>query len=192
MLRPSPNGNGQTTLHILFVEELISIPRPELYVVYTGDKKEIPDVLRLSSLYDGDGSVELTVKVLRDDGSGDILDQYIEFSKIFTTQAKLHGRTQKAIDETFKLCFEQNILKPFLESRKKEVLDIMTVLFDQETVWEIERHNIAQESRQEGRQEGIQQERASMLRKMLKKASILDVSEMTGIPKEEIEQLIKQ
>ena len=58
----------------LYREKKVSIPRPELYVVYTGDKKHVPDELKLSSLFEGDGSVELSVKVLRDDGKGSILD----------------------------------------------------------------------------------------------------------------------
>lgn len=58
----------------LYREKKVSIPRPELYVVYTGNKKHVPDELKLSSLFEGDGSVELSVKVLRDDGKGSILD----------------------------------------------------------------------------------------------------------------------
>lgn len=58
----------------LYREKKVSTPRPELYVVYTGDKKHVPDELKLSSLFEGDGSVELSVKVLRDDGKGSILD----------------------------------------------------------------------------------------------------------------------
>ncbi len=54
----------------LYRERKVSIPRPELYVVYTGNKKNVPDELKLSSLFEGDGSVELSVKVLRDDGKG--------------------------------------------------------------------------------------------------------------------------
>jgi len=139
----------------LYREKRVKVPRPELYVVYTGDRKTVPEELRLSDMYDGHGAVELTVKVLRDDGSGDILDQYIEFSKIFDNQVKAHGRTQAALDGTFSECLEKNILKPFLESRKKEVLDIMTTLFSQEKVWEIEKYNIAQDVRQEEKERGI-------------------------------------
>ncbi len=54
----------------LYREKKVSIPRPELYVVYTGNKQHVPDELKPSSLFEGDGSVELSVKVLRDDGKG--------------------------------------------------------------------------------------------------------------------------
>ena len=138
----------------LYREKKVSIPRPELYVVYTGNKKHVPDELKLSSLFEGDGSVELSVKVLRDDGKGSIVDQYIAFSKIVDEQVKLHGRTDEALYETLRICRERKILKPFLDSREKEVVDIMTALFDQQKVWEIELHNVAQENLSEGEKKG--------------------------------------
>ncbi len=173
----------------LYRERRVSIPRPELYVVYTGEKKNVPDTLRLSDLYNGDGDVEVNVKVLRDDGSGDILDQYIEFSQIFDRQVKEYGRTQKAMDETLRICLERGILKPFLESRQKEVVDIMTTLFDQRQVWDIELYNVAKENREEGRQEGKQEERTELVKNMLKKVSLADISALTGIPQDEVERL---
>lgn len=138
----------------LYREKKVSIPRPELYVVYTGNKKHVPDELKLSSLFEGDGSVELSVKVLRDDGKGSIVDQYIAFSKIVDEQVKLHGRTDEALYETLRICRERKILKPFLDSREKEVVDIMSALFDQQKVWEIELHNVAQENLNEGEKKG--------------------------------------
>ena len=47
-------------------------------------------------------------------------------------QVKLHGRTKKAILETIRICKDRNILKEYLESREKEVVDIMMVLYDEE------------------------------------------------------------
>ncbi|MCC8076776.1 MAG: hypothetical protein LIO60_00240 [Oscillospiraceae bacterium] len=190
----------------LYREKRVSIPRPELYVVYTyvvytGEKKNVPDTLCLSDLYDGAGDVEVNVKVLRDDGSGDILDQYIEFSQIFDRQVKEYGRTQKAMDETLRICLERGILKPFLESRRKEVVDIMTTLFDQRQVWDIELYNVAKEKFQEGYQEGYQEKfqegfqegkqeaRAELVKNMLKKVSVADISALTGIPLDEVERL---
>lgn len=184
----------------LYRERKVSIPRPELYVVYTGNKKNVPDELKLSSLFEGDGSVELSVKVLRDDGKGSIVDQYIAFSKIVDEQVKLHGRTDKALYETLRICRERKILKPFLDSREKEVVDIMTTLFDQEKVMEIELYNLAQEKlnegraegRAEGRMEGREEGQAAVLRELLKQFSLLDASKMTGISQEEIKRLTQQ
>lgn len=176
----------------LYREKKVSIPRPELYVVYTGNKKDVPDELKLSSLFEGDGSVELSVKVLRDDGKGSIVDQYIAFSKIVDEQVKLHGRTDTALYEALRICRERKILKMFLDSREKEVLDIMTMLFDQQKVWEIELYNRREEGREEGRLEGREEGQAAVLRELLKQFSILDASKMTGISLEEIKRLTQQ
>ncbi len=193
----------------LYREKRVSIPRPEVYGVYTGRKQNVPDTLTLSALYDGDGDAEIKVKVLRDDGSGDILDQYIEFSQIFDNQAKTYGHTQKAIEEAMKICMEREILKPFLESREKEVHDIMTVVFEQQRAWDIELYNVGQEKlkegrqegrqeglqeglqkgKQEGKQEGAQEERASLIKKMLKVASPTELSAWMGISQDEIERI---
>lgn len=176
----------------IYHEAAVSIPRPEFYVVYTGDKKKIPEVLRLSDLYEGQGAADVEVKVLRDDGEGDILDQYIQFCEIQVEQVKLYGKTDEALSNILRICLERGILAPFLTSRMKEVAEIMTTLFDQEKVWEIERYNIAQENRKEGRQEGRQEGYKEMLQKMLKKASILEVSRMVDMPEDEIRRIVEQ
>lgn len=144
----------------LYGSHPVEIPRPELYVVYTGDKKEVPETLRLSDLYQGVGSAEVEVKVLRDDGTGDILDQYVRFCKIADEQREKYGLTQQAIDETIRLCIEGNVLAPFLASRQKEVLEIMVTLFDQEKIAEIHDYNVAKAARQEGHQLGREEGRA--------------------------------
>ena len=144
----------------LYGSHPVEIPHPELYVVYTGDRKEIPETLRLSDLYQGAGSAEVEVKVLRDDGTGDILDQYVRFCKIADEQREKYGLTQQAIDETIQICIAENVLAPFLASRQKEVLEIMVTLFDQEKIAEIHDYNVAKAARQEGHQLGREEGRA--------------------------------
>ncbi len=67
----------------------VLVPRPELYVVYT-NRRETPDTLPLSGLFESapeDGRVqhmELAVQILRDDGSGGGIDQYVRFCQIPT------------------------------------------------------------------------------------------------------------
>ena len=177
----------------LYREKKVCIPRPELYVIYTGEK-EAPDILRLSDMYEGSGSADLTVRVLRDGQPGDILSQYVDFCQVANEQVSLYGRTDEALMSTIQLCLEQGILVPFLDSRKKEVVDIMTRLFSQEKAWEMELAAHAREEREEGRkegrEEGEQMGMANLLKKMLANASILDVSRITGISQEEITRII--
>ena len=178
----------------LYREKKVSIPRPELYVIYTGEK-EAPDILRLSDMYEGSGSADLTVRVLRDGQPGDILSQYVDFCQVANEQVSLYGRTDEALMSTIQLCPEQGILVPFLDSRKKEVVDIMTRLFSQEKAWEMELAANARENREagrvEGRVEGRMEAQADMLRRLLQKFSILEVSQIMGIPQSEIERLTK-
>lgn len=134
----------------------VSIPRPELYMIYAGAPRELPEILRLSDMYDGPGSAEIEIKVLRDMGKGNIVDQYIRFCEISDAQRKQYGYTKKAVEETLRICSEENILMPFLASRQKEVRDIMVTLFDQQHATEIHEYNVAKDARLEGHQEGIE------------------------------------
>ena len=70
-------------------------------------------------------------------------------------EVALHGRTDVAASESIRICLERGVLVPFLNAHQKEVHDIMRTLFNQEAVWEIERHNIRQEGREEGVEAGI-------------------------------------
>ena len=177
----------------LYGSHPVEIPRPELYVVYTGDKKEVPETLCLSDLYLGAGSAEVEVKVLRDDGTGDILDQYVRFCKIADEQREKYGLTQQAIDETIRICIAENVLAPFLASRQKEVLEIMVTLFDQEKIAEIHDYNVAKAARQEGREEGIRA-MVSTLRSMSveQKQIAQKLVEQFGLLPQAAEEKVKQ
>ena len=75
--------------------EKIVLPKPELYVIYTGDRKDRKESLSLKEdIFGGeDIGIDLKVKVLYDGQEGDIIYQYIEFCKVLTEQIKIHGRT---------------------------------------------------------------------------------------------------
>lgn len=137
----------------LYSSKVVTLPKAELYMIYSGKKQDVPEVLRLSDLCGGKGSIEVTVKVLRG-GDASIVGQYVEFCKIADEQRELYGLTKKAIQETIRICLERGILVPFLTARQKEVVDIMEMLFSQEQVWELDRRDAWQEGRQEGEARG--------------------------------------
>ncbi len=67
----------------------------------------------------------MTVKILygtvdpkRTDGE-DIIGQYVFFTKVYNEQVRLYGRTIEAVSETIRICMDRDILKEYLESRKK-------------------------------------------------------------------------
>ena len=66
----------------------------------------------------------------------------------------MHGNTKPAVTETIRICKDRNVLKEYLESREKEVVDIMMVLYDQEEAiqmyGESERYDEKVETRRQG------------------------------------------
>lgn len=94
----------------------VEFPEPEFYVLYTGDQKERPKELKLSEgFFEGRiGALEVKVKMVYEGNEGDIISQYIAFTKIYHEQVLLYGRTQKTVLETIKICKNQNVLKKYL------------------------------------------------------------------------------
>ena len=128
------------------------VPRPELYVIYTGDRKTRPEWIRLSEeFFEGNKEfLEVNVKVLYGEGKGDIISQYVDFTKVYNEQVKLHGKTREAVLETIRICKDRNVLKEYLSGREKEVISIMMGLFDQEKAIE----QFGNEKKEEGKLEG--------------------------------------
>ena len=95
-------------------------------------------------------SLDVKVKMIYDGKEGDIISQYVKFTKVCNEQVALYGRTRKAIKETIRICKDKNVLKEYLESREQEVLDMLMELYDQEEVMrsylESERYEAAQEA----------------------------------------------
>lgn len=122
----------------LYQSKKVSLSKPELYVIYTGNRKKRPERITLSEeFFQGENTaIEVTVKMIYDGRKGDIINQYVTFTKILNEQIKLHGGTKKAILETIRICKDENILKEYLESRESEVVDIMMQLYDQEEMSE--------------------------------------------------------
>ncbi len=120
----------------LYGSRKVNMPKPELYVIYTGDRKKIPDTISLSKeFFDGAKiAIDAEVKVLCQENEKDIIGQYIIFFKVYNEQRKLYGNTKQAVTETIRICKNRNVLKEYLESKEQEVVDIMMTLFDDEQI----------------------------------------------------------
>ncbi len=120
----------------LYGSKKVNMPKPELYVIYTGDKKSIPDTISLSKEFFGGekNSIDAEVKVLYQENVNDIIGQYIIFSKVYNEQRRRYGNSKRAVTETIDICKNRNVLKEYLESREQEVVDIMMTLFDDEQI----------------------------------------------------------
>ncbi len=120
----------------LYGSKKVNMPKPELYLIFTGDRKNIPNTISLSKeFFDGAKiSIDAEVKVLYQENEKDIIGQYIIFSKVYNEQRKLYGNTKQAITETIHICKNRNVLKEYLESKEQEVVDIMMTFFDDEQI----------------------------------------------------------
>ena len=117
----------------LYSEQNVEIPKPELYVVFTGEREERPEMISLKDcFFNGeDGCVDVVARVVYDGRDGDILNQYITFSRVFDEQRKLYpGDRAKAIRETIRICKDRNVLKEYLE--REEAAAVMFTFADQE------------------------------------------------------------
>lgn len=182
---------------LLYKNSKVRCPKPELYVIFTGERVHEPDILSFRELYfPQEDSLDIDVKVhmLYDRENGDIIHQYITFCKVLTAQIKFYGGTRKAIEETMRICRDKKVLEEYLKHRETEIMDIMTTLFDQDYVTKL----YGLDQRAEGVQEGIIQgidegkdEKAKEIAKSLKDAgmSIEFIAEHTGLTQKEILQL---
>ena len=171
------------------------LPKPELYVIYTGERKERPEWIFLSEeFFPGQECfVDVKVRMLYDGKEGDILNQYVTFTKIYNEQVKEYGRTKEAVLETIRICKNRKILKEYLESREKEVVDIMMTLFDQE--YAVERYG--DEKKAEGKAEGLAEGKVEGLAEGEAKGTMKAKQEMTyklvdrRIPLETISEIVE-
>ena len=136
----------------LYTSKKVELPKPELYVIYTGDRKNRPNELQLSKEFfpdETDLALDVKVKMIYGDNEDDIIGQYVLFTKVYDEQRKLYGRTQKAIEETIRICKERNVLKEYFESREGEVVTMMMTLFDHEQIMKNHDASIRREEREQ-------------------------------------------
>ena len=136
----------------------IPLPKPELYVIYTGDRKDQPEEISLSEEFFPDVEnlcMEIKVKMIYGTGNNDIISQYVYFSKVYNEQRKLHGSTRKAVEETIRICKDADVLKEYLEQREKEVVTMMTSLFDEEQLMKNHDASIRREATEKANEKAI-------------------------------------
>ena len=149
----------------VFSTKKVQLPKPELYVVFTGERKEQPATISLKrdifGLSDSDDCcVEVEAKVIYgNEEDRDILNQYIVFSKVFDEQRKRYpDDLRKAVQETIQICKDKDVLTAYLE--QEEAAIVMYAFADQEREFK----RALRKERQDGE--------ASMLVKLVKKGRL--------------------
>ncbi len=131
---------------------MINIPRIELYVVYTGEKTNIPNILKLSDIfYNGEvQGVEIVANIIYDNGKKDLLSQYITFCKILNEQMHQEHSIKsalKGIDD----CINGDILSEYLKSKRMEVAKLMNAMYTRKEYDELRINNSFKEGKAEGK-----------------------------------------
>ncbi len=178
----------------------LALPKPELYVIYTGEKKVEEGYITLSEEFFGgeQSALEVRVGVITDGERGDIINQYVTFTKIYTEQLKKHGRTREAIEETINICKDEDVLKEYLSSHEGEVHDIMFSLFDDEQILNATLRDYEKKGMEKGigigvkkgRAEGIFENTKKLVFRLLgKNKSDEDIMDTLDISRETLMQL---
>lgn len=173
----------------LYRSKKVKMPKPELYVIYTGDRKTKPAEVSLSEeFFSGeDCCIDVKVKMIYDGKEGDIINQYVAFTKVCNEQIAVYGRTKRAVLEAIRICKDKNVLKEYLESKEKEVVDIMMVLYDEQEVM----RSYVESEIYEARQEERYGEKIETAKRMLnkKKYSLEEIADCAELSLETVRQL---
>ncbi len=135
----------------LYGEKTIQLPEPEFYVIYPGERGDRPETISLAKDVFGEpacAGLDVKARIIYDGAQGDIINQYVAFCRVFSEQIGLHGYTRKAVEETIRICGDQDVLKDYL--MKEEVPN---VLFNAEQ-YERELEMLKQDERAEGEARG--------------------------------------
>jgi len=149
------------TTQNLYKSAKVRMPKPELYIIYSGDNKHggKPDVISLSKEFFGgaDTDIEVKARVIYESDSDDIINQYILFCKVFDEQRKLYGYTERTVAETIRICKGRNVLKEYLTGKEVEVVTIMMNLFDHEQIMKMYALDLAKETAEKAAKEATKE-----------------------------------
>lgn len=154
----------------IYKKAKVTFPKPELYVVFTGEKQEHPEYMSLSEeFFDGEECfLDVRVKVLYGSGEDDIISQYVTFAKVYDEQRKKHGKTRMAILETIRICKDKNVLTEYLSEREKEVEAIMLAMYNEEEILldyiRSEKYEAAKKGEKEGERKADKRTAIKMLK----------------------------
>ena len=165
----------------------VKLPKPELYVIFTGERKSKPEYLYLSKEFFGgeESAIEVKVKMIYDGKEGDIINQYVNFTKIYNEQVKLYGRTREAVLETIRICKDKNVLKEYLVNREQEVVNIMMTLFNDEYILK----TYVASKEKDAAEAGAYQKAKSTALKLYKKGnSVEDIADSLEVSVKEVEE----
>ncbi len=140
-----------------YSETPLTLPSPEFYMIYTGQKENHPDTISLGKeiFHNQDSPIDLTATVLYakpEENHQDIISQYIRFCWIYDEGIHKFGRTTDAIEWILMKCRKDNIMQGYLS--KEGVSQIMLSMFNQEEALRAYVYEEKLKSEQEGIRKG--------------------------------------
>ena len=183
----------------LYNEQLISLPKPEFFVIYNGNAPEEDyRELKLSSAFEGDDSkLELIVKVYNvNAGRNEELMNRCEYLNnycIFINHVKynlgMRMSIKEAIVEAVKYCKNSDVMKEYLESKEGELIDMVNFEFkinEEKEAW----REAAEAREARGRAEGKAEGKIESLRNIMQTLNLTVQQAMDAlkIPQEEREK----
>ena len=112
-------------------------------------------------------TIDLQAKVLTAE-TQDIIGQYILFCRVLDSQTQRLGPAKEAAEEAIQICQDRGVMTESLEDRRKEVIESMIMLFDQEYAV----RQFGKEQRSEGREEGRKEGMLEMLGQLVQDGSL--------------------
>lgn len=186
----------ERTRQNLYKSKKVQMPMPEIYVLYTGERKTRPSEISLSQeFFDGkECGIDVRVKMIYDGKEGDIINQYVLFTKICNEQMKKHGRTRKAVIEAIRICKDRDVLREYLSNRESEVVDIMMVLYDEEEIMRSYVESEIYEATQRATQRATHNEKIETAKRLLQMQKLAndDIAAGSGLTIEEVEKLANE
>jgi hypothetical protein len=187
----------------VYKSRLVSIPRPECFVLYNG-LADYPDetILKLSDAFadlkelglEGLPDVELVVRVININKGHNgekvrrcgKLEGYSDFiAKVREYEREL-GSREEGVKAAVKYCIREGILKEFLELHSSEVYNMLFTEWN----WDDALAVRFEEGREEGREEGLEKGREEIARNALAKGLPPDIiREITGLDIEAIRNI---
>ncbi len=173
-------------------KKLIVLPRIEFHVLYTGKGGQYPNQLTLTDThFQGiPCGVDMSVNVIRNGREGDIIYQYVGFTRVFDEQMKLHKDNKAlAVAETIRICRDRNLLAKFMAEREEEVMTLLNNQFEIEHILKIWRQEEQEEGMEKGIEKGIEKKEFQMVKNMLARG--YDVDEIAAIAEVSREKVIQ-
>ena len=187
----------ESTEQDVYGSKKVVLPEPELYVIFIGQRKEQPEYLWLSEEFFGgkECAVEIKVKIIYNGEKGDIINQYVTFTRIYNEQVRKLGRTRQAVMEAIRICIERDVLREYLKERGKEVVDIKTMLFDDEYIYRThiksERRQAAEKAAKKAAERATKEANKKSARRLYERgASVEEIAEILEISADQIQQWV--